>query len=212
MSVTVAKTAGFCFGVRRAVDLAEQQAGKNGVIYAYGEIIHNMHEIQRLEERGVRTAHTLEEIPEGGKVLIRAHGVPRTVYDTLAAKKCEVFDATCPFVQKIHRIVDRESRDGRLIVILGSAGHPEVVGIQGWCGESVVLEGEEQARMFTERPEMVDRPLSVVAQTTVNRAIWNISVGLIKKRCTNLKIFDTICKATDERQSEARCLPVRRIK
>lgn len=86
MSVTVAKTAGFCFGVRRAVDLAEQQAGKNGVIYAYGEIIHNMHEIQRLEERGVRTAHTLEEIPDGAKVLIRAHGVPRTVYDTLAAK------------------------------------------------------------------------------------------------------------------------------
>ena len=206
MSVTVAKTAGFCFGVRRAVDLAEQQAGKNGVIYAYGEIIHNMHEIRRLEERGVRTAQTLEEIPDGAKVLIRAHGVPRTVYDTLAAKNCEVFDATCPFVQKIHRIVDRESRDGRLIVILGSAGHPEVVGIQGWCGESVVLEGEAQARAFTEQLEMVDRPLAVVAQTTVNRAIWNISVGLIKKRCTNLKIFDTICKATDERQSEARLL------
>lgn len=206
MSVTVAKTAGFCFGVRRAVNLAEQQAGKNGVIYAYGEIIHNMHEIRRLEECGVRTAQTLEEIPDGAKVLIRAHGVPRTVYDTLAAKNCEVFDATCPFVQKIHRIVDRESRDGRLIVILGSAGHPEVVGIQGWCGESVVLEGEEQARAFTEQPEMVDRPLAVVAQTTVNRAIWNISVGLIKKRCTNLKIFDTICKATDERQSEARLL------
>ena len=206
MSVTVAKTAGFCFGVRRAVDLAEQQAGKNGVIYAYGEIIHNMHEIRRLEERGVRTAHTLEEIPDGAKVLIRAHGVPRTVYDTLAAKNCEVFDATCPFVQKIHRIADRESRDGRLIVILGSAGHPEVVGIQGWCGESVVLEGEEQVRAFTERSEMVDRPLAVVAQTTVNRTIWNISVGLIKKRCTNLKIFDTICKATDERQSEARLL------
>lgn len=206
MSVTVAKTAGFCFGVRRAVNLAEQQAGKNGVIYAYGEIIHNMHEIRRLEECGVRTAQTLEEIPDGTKVLIRAHGVPRTVYDTLAAKNCEVFDATCPFVQKIHRIVDRESWDGRLIVILGSAGHPEVVGIQGWCGESVVLEGEEQARAFTEQPEMVDRPLAVVAQTTVNRAIWNISVGLIKKRCTNLKIFDTICKATDERQSEARLL------
>ena len=206
MSVTVAKTAGFCFGVRRAVDLAEQQAEKNGVLYAYGEIIHNMHEIRRLEKRGVRTAQTLEEIPDGAKVLIRAHGVPRTVYDTLAAKNCEVFDATCPFVQKIHRIVDRESRDGRLIVILGSAGHPEVVGIQGWCGESVVLEGETQARAFTEQLEMVDRPLAVVAQTTVNRAIWNISVGLIKKRCTNLKIFDTICKATDERQSEARLL------
>lgn len=206
MSVTVAKTAGFCFGVRRAVELAERQAGENGTIYAYGEIIHNMHEIRRLEKCGVRTAQTLEEIPDGARVLIRAHGVPRAVYRTLAKKNCEVYDATCPFVQKIHRIADEESRAGRLVVILGSAGHPEVVGIQGWCGESVVLDGEEQARAFAGRPENAARPVSVVAQTTVNRAIWNISVGLIKKRCTNLKIFDTICKATDERQSEARLL------
>uniref|UniRef100_UPI003AB39729 4-hydroxy-3-methylbut-2-enyl diphosphate reductase n=1 Tax=Agathobaculum sp. TaxID=2048138 RepID=UPI003AB39729 len=206
MSVTVAKTAGFCFGVRRAVDLAEQQAKKNGKIYAYGEIIHNMHEIERLEKLGVYTAYALEDIPDGAGVLIRAHGVPRNVYTLLQAKKCEIFDATCPFVRKIHKIVDKESADGRLIVILGSAGHPEVVGIQGWCGESVVLEGEEQARAFSERPEMENKPISLVVQTTVNRSIWNISVGLIKKRCTNLKIFDTICKATDERQSEARLL------
>ena len=205
-TVTVAKTAGFCFGVRRAVELAEQQAAKNGEIWAYGEIIHNMHEITRLEKCGVRTAHTLAEIPDGAKVLIRAHGVPRTVYDTLAAKNCEIFDATCPFVQKIHRIADEESRAGRLVVILGSAGHPEVVGIEGWCGASVVLDGEAQVRAFADDPANAEKPVSVVAQTTVNRAIWNISVGLIKKRCTNLKIFDTICKATDERQSEARLL------
>ena len=206
MSVTVAKTAGFCFGVRRAVELAERQARENGAIWAYGEIIHNMHEIRRLEQRGVHTAQALEEIPDGARVLIRAHGVPRAVYRTLEQKNCEVYDATCPFVQKIHRIADEESRAGRLVVILGSAGHPEVVGIQGWCGESVVLDGEEQARAFAEAPENADRPVSLVAQTTVNRTIWNISVGLIKKRCTNLKIFDTICKATDERQSEARLL------
>ena len=205
-TVTVAKTAGFCFGVRRAVELAEQQAGKNGEIWAYGEIIHNMHEITRLEKCGVRTAHTLAEIPDGAKVLIRAHGVPRAVYDTLADKKCEIFDATCPFVQKIHRIADEESRAGRLVVILGSAGHPEVAGIEGWCGASVVLDGEAQVQAFADDPANAEKPVSVVAQTTVNRAIWNISVGLIKKRCTNLKIFDTICKATDERQSEARLL------
>ena len=99
MSVTVAKTAGFCFGVRRAVELAERQAGENGTIYAYGEIIHNMHEIRRLEKCGERTAQTLEEIPDGARVLIRAHGVPRAVYDTLADKGCEVYDATCSFVQ-----------------------------------------------------------------------------------------------------------------
>ena len=182
MSVTVADTAGFCFGVRRAVDLAEQQAGKQGTIYAFGEIIHNMHEIRRLERCGVRTAYTLEEIPEGAAVLIRAHGVPRTVYEELERKSCRVFDATCPFVQKIHRIVDEESRAGRLVVILGSAGHPEVVGIEGWCGASVVLDGEEQARAFAAQLTDPDRPISVVAQTTINRAIWNISVGLIKKK------------------------------
>ncbi len=113
MSVTVAKTAGFCFGVRRAVELAEQQAKQNGTIWAYGEIIHNMHEIRRLESRGVRTAQTLEEIPDGARVLIRAHGVPRAVYDTLADKGCEVYDATCPFVQKIHRIADEREPRGQ---------------------------------------------------------------------------------------------------
>ena len=206
MSVTVAKTAGFCFGVRRAVDLAEQQAKQGGKIYAYGEIIHNMHEIERLEKLGVRTAYTLEDIPDGARVLIRAHGVPRDVYTRLEDKHCTIFDATCPFVRKIHSIANKESKNGQLVVILGSAGHPEVVGIQGWCGASVVLENEAQAGAFAEQPEMENKAISVVAQTTVNRSIWNISVGLLKKRCTNLKIFDTICKATDERQSEARLL------
>ena len=206
MSVTVAKTAGFCFGVRRAVDLAEQQARQGGKIYAYGEIIHNMHEIERLEKLGVRTAYTLEDIPDGARVLIRAHGVPRDVYTRLEDKHCTIFDATCPFVRKIHSIANKESKNGQLVVILGSAGHPEVVGIQGWCGASVVLENEIQAEAFAEQPEMENKAISVVAQTTVNRSIWNISVGLLKKRCTNLKIFDTICKATDERQSEARLL------
>ena len=206
MSVTVAKTAGFCFGVRRAVELAEEQAHEHGSIYAYGEIIHNMHEIERLEKMGVHTAHTIEEIPDGERVLIRAHGVPRAVYDAFRAKNCEIFDATCPFVHKIHRIVDEESRAGRLIVILGKEGHPEVEGIRGWCGESVVIDGEQAAQTFADAFNPADRPVSMVAQTTVNRTIWNISVSILKKRCTNLKIFDTICKATDERQSEARLL------
>jgi len=205
-TVTVAQTAGFCFGVRRAVDLAEQQAQKSGGIYAYGEIIHNAYEIARLEKLGVHTAERLEEIPDGAPVLIRAHGVPHEIYCILARKKCQIFDATCPFVQKIHRIVEKESAKGRLIIIFGKLGHPEVTGIQGWCGASVVVEDEKQTKQFIERLKSPDLPLTMVAQTTVNRALWNISVSEIKKRCTNLKIFDTICKATDERQSEARLL------
>lgn len=109
-----------------------------------------MHEIERLEKMGVHTAHTIEEIPDGERVLIRAHGVPRAVYDAFRAKNCEIFDATCPFVHKIHRIVDEESRAGRLIVILGKEGHPEVEGIRGWCGESVVIDGEQAAQTFAD--------------------------------------------------------------
>ena len=205
-TVTVAKTAGFCFGVRRAVELAERLAGEDGTIWAYGEIIHNAHEIARLEACGVFTAHTRDDILDGARVLIRAHGVPRAVYRALEEKGCTVADATCPFVQKIHRIADEESQKGRLVVILGSAGHPEVVGIEGWCGDSVVLDGPGQVQAFADDPAHAASPVSVVAQTTVNRAIWDESVNLIKKRCTNLKIFDTICKATDERQQEARLL------
>lgn len=206
MSVTVAKTAGFCFGVRRAVELAEQKAGENGVLYACGEIIHNRHEIDRLAQKGVRTAQTPEEIPDGADVLIRAHGVPRAVYQTLAQKGCRVFDATCPFVQKIHRIADEAREKGRIVAIFGSPGHPEVVGIQGWCDRSVVVASEDEVETLLAVPGMTQTPITVVAQTTVNRALWDISVAMLKKRCTNLEIFDTICKATDERQMEARLL------
>ena len=160
-TVTVAKTAGFCFGVRRAVELAEQQAEKNGEIWAYGEIIHNMHEITRLEKCGVRTAHTLAEIPDGAKVLIRAHGVPRAVYDTLADKKCEIFDATCPFVQKIHRIADEESRAGRLVVILGSAGTPR------WRASKVGA-----ARRLCSTARRRCRPLRTILRTRESRFPW----------------------------------------
>lgn len=206
MNITVAKTAGFCFGVRRAVELAEKKARENGHIFTYGEIIHNSREISRLEKLGVRIAHTLDELPNGSDVLIRAHGIPRADYLCLKQKNCRIFDATCPFVKKIHHIAEQESLAGRLVVIFGSPGHPEVVGIQGWCGKSLVLENPEHAAHVSKRLDFNNIPLSLVAQTTVNRSLWNNCLGLLKKRCTNLKIFDTICRATDERQSEARLL------
>lgn len=205
--VTVAQSAGFCFGVRRAVDLAEREAAKHQTLYSYGEIIHNTHETRRLEKLGVRTAECTAAIPDGAAVLIRAHGVTRAVYEELQAKGCTVYDATCPFVAKIHRIVEAESKAGRRIIILGSKNHPEVLGIAGWCQNAAIYESSEQLlQALDELGLLPETPVSVVGQTTLNRASWNISVKILKKRYTNCKIFDTICNATDERQTEARSL------
>lgn len=205
MNVEVARTAGFCFGVRRAVDLAEQEAKKRP-IYAYGELIHNMHEVRRLERCGVRMAQTIDEVPDGAPVLIRAHGVPEAVYKRFREKNCPIFDATCPFVSRIHRIAERESAAGRLVIIIGTPGHPEVEGIRGWCRDSLVFDGPESLQKKIKSQERDFNKVSLLAQTTVNREIWNKSAEIIKKECTNGKIFDTICNATDERQTEARLL------
>ena len=205
MRAEVAKTAGFCFGVRRAVDLAGQEAKKRP-IYAYGELIHNSHEIRRLEQCGVHTAHSIDDIPDGAPVLIRAHGVAKAVYERFREKGWDIFDATCPFVSRIHRIAERESGAGRLVVIIGTPGHPEVEGIQGWCRESLVFDGPEALINALKSHKWDFNNAALLAQTTVSREVWNKSAEIIKKECTNCKIFDTICNATDERQTEARLL------
>lgn len=209
--VTVAKTAGFCFGVQRAVDMAEKVCQEYGCIWALGDIIHNAHEVGRLEKLGVHKAEDVADIPDGAPVLIRAHGVPERVVQQLEQKGCCIVDATCPFVGKIHRIVREESEQGRRIIIIGSRNHPEVVGIQGWCGTSEVYETPEELRAALEKigkngENLQKIPVSVVAQTTINREIFDICGKIIKKQCTNAKIFGTICNATDERQAEARLL------
>lgn len=209
--VTVAKTAGFCFGVQRAVDMAEKACQEYGCIWALGDIIHNAHEVGRLEKLGVHKAEDVADIPDGVPVLIRAHGVPERVVQQLEQKGCCIVDATCPFVGKIHRIVREESEQGRRIIIIGSRNHPEVVGIQGWCGTSEVYETPEELRAALEKigkngENLQKIPVSVVAQTTINREIFDICSKIIKKQCTNAKIFGTICNATDERQAEARLL------
>ena len=209
--VTVAKTAGFCFGVQRAVDMAEKACQEYGCIWALGDIIHNAHEVGRLETLGVHKAEDVTDIPDGVPVLIRAHGVPERVVQQLEQKGCRIVDATCPFVGKIHRIVREESEQGRRIIVIGSRNHPEVVGIQGWCGTSEVYETPEELRAALEKigkngENLQKIPVSVVAQTTINREIFDICGKIIKKQCTNAKIFGTICNATDERQAEARLL------
>ncbi len=209
--VEVAKTAGFCFGVRRAVEMAERSCAEYGRICALGDIIHNRHEVERLRKLGVTRADAVEDIPDGATVLIRAHGVPERICTQLKEKGCRIVDATCPFVNKIHMIVQEQSAQGRHVIVIGSREHPEVVGIRGWCKSSSCVQSPEELRDLldsgTQEAEILHKnPVSVVAQTTINRKLWDFCMEIIKKECTNARIFDTICYATDERQAEARLL------
>lgn len=203
MRITVAGTAGFCFGVNRAVEMAMDAAGNLSDVYMLGQLIHNDAVTARLLGLGVRYVETLDGVPPGASVIVRAHGVPKGTYEDLAARGLRVVDVTCPFVRKIHRIVEGESRAGRLILIMGDPAHPEVIGISGWCRDAVVLkDAGELEKYLAEGCKDVSKPVSLVAQTTSNRTKWEIFVNNSKKVYTNLKIFDTICNATDERQSE----------
>ena len=201
--VLLAKSAGFCYGVRRAVEQAQQLA-QTQKIYLLGEITHNAHVIAKLEELGAVTVHSLEEVPQGATVLIRAHGEPDRVYAQLQEKGCQVVDATCPNVTRIHDIVRNAAAQGRVPVIVGDPDHPEIVGIAGCAEHSVVAENwEELEKVFRNRPELVHQPLTFVSQTTAIRANWENSVENAKKVCTNAEYFDTICGATSKRQTEA---------
>ena len=175
MEVTVAKSAGFCFGVKRAVDTVyrEIESGEKSV-YTFGPIIHNEQVVEDLENRGVQVIHSEDELEglSGGTVVIRSHGVSRDVCEKIEARGMKIVDATCPFVKKIHRIVDEEGRKGRHVVIIGSADHPEVQGITGHCpGEYFVFrDGKELEELLKNHPELERKPVCVVAQTTFSVA------------------------------------------
>lgn len=206
MTVTVAESAGFCFGVDRAVSMAEQ-ALRSGPCLSLGELTHNKDVVARLASHGLRTVRLEQDIPAGATVIIRAHGVAPEVYRELAAKGCRVVDATCPKVAKIHRIVEQAAAAGRRTVIFGQPDHPEVQGIRGWSRDAMVVRDMHQFLHWMEEEQIsVDAPLTVVFQTTSNREISEQSINLIKKLCTNAEIFDTICHATSIRQNEARKL------
>ena len=210
--VIVAKSAGFCFGVERAVERVYEQIkavneGKaQGPIYTYGPIIHNEEVVRDLEEKGVRVLDTeedLKNLPEGqGTVVIRSHGVSRYIYDILNSRKVNVVDATCPFVKKIHKIVDEHSGAGEAVVIIGSPIHPEVEGIRGWCVSKVTVIGtEEEAEEFEPNS---DTGVCVVSQTTFNYKKFNKLVEILSKKRYDILVLNTICNATEERQQEAR--------
>ena len=204
MEVIVAKTAGFCFGVHRAVNKVYEQAEKKGApIYTYGPIIHNEEVVKDLEARGVRVIESRGELEQlaGGTVIIRSHGVGRDIYRLIRERSLELVDATCPYVKKIHRIVEKESAEGKQIVIIGSDSHPEVEGIKGWCtGRAAVIATEEEAEAFV--PE-IGKKLCIVSQTTFNNNKFKNLVEIISKKGYDSNVINTICSATDERQREA---------
>ena len=202
--VTVAKSAGFCFGVSRAVELVERAAGEGKQVVTLGPIIHNRHVVAKFEAMGVRVISVPEEAPEGSTVVIRSHGVARAVYEALEKRNVSVIDATCPFVKRIHGIVSRAEAEGRLPVVIGTRSHPEVEGIAGWCRDCRVFETPEELKTWAESPDVPpDLPICMVSQTTSTEFLWKTCAKIAKKQFTNLKIFDTICRATEFRQSEA---------
>ena len=207
MTVTVAKTAGFCYGVKRAVELAQQAAQDGKPCVMLGPIIHNAHVVDALAEQGVGCVNTPEEVPEGSRVIIRSHGESQAVYQQLRARGAEILDATCPNVGRIHELVRQAEASGRLPVIVGTRTHPEVVATAGWCQRALVVEsGQELEDWLREAPERKDLPLTLVSQTTSTKEIWDSAIKKAKKECTNVEIFDTICNATYNRQREAKTL------
>ncbi len=203
INITVAKTAGFCFGVARAVNKAFELADKKINAVTLGPIIHNPQIVKRLEEKGIPSVLTTEDIKDNQTVIIRSHGVPLSVYDKLSDK--EIVDCTCPFVLKIHKIVKEQSEEGKIILIAGNKDHPEVQGIKGHCkGEVYTFETEEELfEIFKKLKDDNEKSVAMVAQTTFNKKIWKNFQEKSKKLYTNLSIFDTICSATDLRQQEA---------
>ncbi|OUN07951.1 bifunctional 4-hydroxy-3-methylbut-2-enyl diphosphate reductase/30S ribosomal protein S1 [Flavonifractor sp. An92] len=210
MKLELAKSAGFCYGVKRAVRLAEEAAAAGEPCVMLGPIIHNESEIKRLKALGVGLVERPEDVPSGAAVIIRSHGESRAVFEALERRGARIIDATCPNVSHIHRIVSQAEDEGRTCVIIGTPTHPEVQAIAGWCRSPVVLSGGKAlAEWLSEDPERPGLPLTLVSQTTATQNAWNFCVEIAKKQCTNLKIFDTICNATCKRQSEAQELAAR---
>ncbi len=205
MGITVAKSAGFCFGVDRAVQVVYSLLEQGEKVYTLGPIIHNPQMIAELGERGVTILDTIENAPKDGVIVIRAHGIPREITDTLERGNYRFVNATCPFVSKIHSIVEHAAEQGRAVFIFGDPNHPEVIGIRGHCdGECFIFQDHKAFDIFTNNfPDWKNKPVTVVVQTTFQVAEFKNCLKILKRVYTNATIFDTICNATVSRQSEA---------
>lgn len=202
MKIKRAKYAGFCFGVDKAVNTAFE-LDYEGNVYTMGELIHNRKVIEELEKKGIKAIEKMEELKEGDCVIIRAHGIGKHVYEDLNSHNVRILDATCPYVKRIHEIVEKEYELGNKIIIVGDPYHPEVVGINGWCeGKALIISQEEEA----EQLPYCDQKAVVVSQTTYKRAKFEDICEVLRKKFAFVLKFDTICNATVQRQSEADAL------
>ena len=209
--IELAKTAGFCFGVNRAVEMTYELVNSGKKVSTLGPLIHNPVVIEDLEKKGVRVLTSPEQAEKGSTVVVRTHGIGRSVMQELSATGAEVCDATCPFVKKIHRIVSENSSEDIPVLIAGDSDHPEVMGIMGYCnGECFTFKNAAELRdIFEKHPELSQKRITVVSQTTFSVKEWEESSKIINLLCTNANVFDTICNATQDRQHEATELSAR---
>ena len=204
MEVILAKSAGFCFGVNRAVKIVTELVGEGKKVCTLGPIIHNEYMVKKLESEGVRISYSPDDHLENETMVIRSHGVSKAVYNAVA-NGGDFVDATCPYVSNIHKIVEKASENNETVLIAGDCEHPEVIGISGRVSSRcyVFKDDAELEKLIEKHPEFSQNPLTVVSQTTYNAIKWRKCQKTLKKLCTNAKIFDTICKATALRQQEA---------
>ncbi len=204
MQITLAETAGFCFGVDRAINLVYSLVNSGEKVCTLGQIIHNKQVVDDLESRGVKTIESIDDAPDGYKIVIRTHGISKEIIDELEKKGIPYCNATCPFVLKIHKIVSSYD-ENTTVLIAGDANHPEVIGIKSYCkGEAFVFKNDKELLELAKNENLSEKSsLICVSQTTFSTKEWKKCQKIIKKVCTNCKIFDTICNATSERQLEA---------
>ncbi|MCC0649597.1 4-hydroxy-3-methylbut-2-enyl diphosphate reductase [Clostridioides sp. ZZV15-6598] len=203
MNVKIAKNAGFCFGVKRAMKMAWDEVEKNDSgIYALGPLIHNKQAVARYEQKGLKTVDEIDVIPDYENMIIRSHGVPEKVYKEAKNKKLKIVDTTCPFVKKIHTVVSEYHNKGYEIIVIGDMKHPEVIGINGWCENSaIIIKAVEQM----ENMEFDNsKQYCVVAQTTINPDLYSNIVDKLDDKLEHIVFNDTICSATKTRQEAAK--------
>lgn len=206
MKVKIAKEAGFCFGVKRAMKMAWDELELNSDIYALGPLIHNRQAVQRYEDKGLITVDTIDSIPNNESVIIRSHGVSKDIYDRANFSNLNIIDTTCPFVKKIHNIVKEFYEEGFKIIIIGDKNHPEIIGINGWCENSalIIKSVDDLNNLNLDN----NNKYCVVAQTTLNLELYNQIVDILSKELDNIQFNNTICSATKTRQQAAKELSV----